>query len=261
MLKVLELFGGIGACSKALERLGVDYEIADYVEVDLIMHGSPCQDFSNAGNKMGGDEGSGTRSSLMYETIRIVEKVKPKYVIWENVKNLISKTHIHNFEKYLSRMNDLGYTNYYKILNAKDYGIPQNRERIFTVSILGNEKFEFPEPITLQLKLKDMLEDTVDQKYYISEAMKKYIIADNDKWTGNNGGSFINKTIASTINTGEGSRRCDASNYFCNELPENFNLKIKCNTKRVIWRGILVMVFIHVFQIKGELFNMNLFLH
>lgn len=158
-LKIIELFGGIGACSKALERLGIDFEIVDSVEidkyavksfnaihnttfepqdickwdknveVDLIMHGSPCQDFSLAGKQAGGDKDSGTRSSLMYETIRIVEKLKPKYVVWENVKNLLSKKHRHNFDAYLKTMENLGYTNYYQVLNAKDYGIPQNRER------------------------------------------------------------------------------------------------------------------------------------
>lgn len=210
-LKILELFGGIGACSKALERLGVDYEIADYVEidkyavasfnamhntnfepqdittwdkdieVDLIMHGSPCQDFSLAGKQAGGDKDSGTRSSLMYETIRIVDKLKPKYVIWENVKNLLSKNHKHNFDAYLKTMEQLGYANYYQVLNAKDYGIPQNRERLFTVSILKYEDtilgklpvyptfFEFPPKKELKLKLKDMLEDEVDEKYYLSE--------------------------------------------------------------------------------------------
>ena len=198
-LRIMECFGGIGACSKALERLGVDYEIADYVEidkyavksynaihgtnfepqditkwdkdmeVDLIMHGSPCQDFSLAGKQAGGDKDSGTRSSLMYETIRIVEKLRPKYVIWENVKNLLSKKHRHNFDAYLETMESLGYTNYYQVLNAKDYGIPQNRERVFTVSILDNENYEFPPKQELKLKLKDMLEDEVDEKYYLSE--------------------------------------------------------------------------------------------
>lgn len=169
-IKVLELFGGIGACSKALERIGVPYEIADYVEidkfavksfnaihgtnflpqditkwdkdipVDLIMHGSPCQDFSVAGKQAGGDEGSGTRSSLMYETLRIVEKLKPHYVIWENVKNLLSKKHRHNFDAYLDAMEKLGYRNFYQVLNAKNYGIPQNRERVFTVSIRERER-------------------------------------------------------------------------------------------------------------------------
>ena len=168
-LKVLELFGGIGACSKALERLGIDYEIADYVEidkyavksfnaihntnfepqdicewdkdieVDLIMHGSPCQDFSTCGKNAGGDEGSGTRSSLMYETIRIVEKLKPKYVIWENVRGLLNKTNKHNFNNYINRMEELGYVSDYQVLNARSFGIPQDRNRVITVSILKEE--------------------------------------------------------------------------------------------------------------------------
>lgn len=199
-LKVLELFGGIGACSTALKRLNIDYEIVDYVEidkyavksfnaihntnfepqdiskwdkdveVDLIMHGSPCQDFSLAGKQAGGDEGSGTRSSLMYETIRIVEKLKPKYVIWENVKNLLSKTHKHNFDNYLKTLEKLGYTNYYQILDAKDYEIPQHRERVFTISIHHkcDEIFTFPINQTLNSKLKDFLDSDVDEKYYLT---------------------------------------------------------------------------------------------
>ena len=204
MLKVLELFGGIGACSKALEKLNIEYEIADYVEidkyavnsfnaihntnfgpqdittwnkdieVDLIMHGSPCQDFSLAGKQAGGDEGSGTRSSLMYETIRIVEKLKPKYIIWENVKNVISKKHKHNFDKYIKSLDELGYNSYYQVLNSKDYGIPQNRERVFTVSIrkdISKGFFYFPPKQELKIKLKDLLEDEVDEKYYLSNEL------------------------------------------------------------------------------------------
>lgn len=195
-LKVLELFGGIGACTAVLKRLGIDFEVADYVEidkyavasynainktnfepqditkwdkdieVDLIMSGSPCQDFSLAGLGKGGDKGSGTRSSLMYENIRIIEKLKPKYVIWENVKNLLSKKHIHNFNAYLEAMEELGYYSYYQVLNAKDYGIPQNRERVFTISIRKdiNKLFTFPPKQELKLKLKDLLEDEVDKK-------------------------------------------------------------------------------------------------
>lgn len=203
-LKVLELFGGIGACSKALTNLGVKHEIVDLVEidrfavksfnavhgtnfepqditkwdkdieVDLIMHGSPCQDFSMAGLQAGGDEGSGTRSSLMYETIRIVEKLKPKYVIWENVKNLLSEKHRPNFEAYQARMKNLGYKNFVQVLNAKDYDIPQNRERVFTVSIredLGQDHYEFPAARPLTKRLKDVLEDVVDGKYVLSQKM------------------------------------------------------------------------------------------
>ena len=199
MIKVLELFAGIGACSKALDRLGIEHEIVDAVEIDkyaiksfnavhgtnfepqditkwdkdiecdLIMHGSPCQDFSVAGKGAGGDKGSGTRSSLMYETLRIVEKLKPKYVIWENVKNLLSQKHRHNFDAYIEAMSKLGYVSRYQVLNAKDYGVPQNRERVFTVSILGGGDFEFPEKQELGKKLKDVLEDSVDEKYYLSD--------------------------------------------------------------------------------------------
>ena len=246
-IKILELFGGIGACTKALNNLGIDYEIADYVEidkyavasfnaihntdflpqdickwnkdieVDLIMHGSPCQDFSLAGKQAGGDENSGTRSSLMYETLRIDEKLKPKYVIWENVKNVISKKHLHNFNTYINRLSDLGYKNYYQVLNAKDYGIPQNRERVFTISILGDETFTFPEKQKLNIKLKDLLEDKVEEKYYLSDKMINYCLGINQKKS-----KFPRKQrflqslkmtnekgIATTISTNAGNRPVD----------------------------------------------------
>lgn len=200
-VEILELFGGIGACTKALKNIGINVNVADYVEidkyavksynainntkfepqdicswdkninVDLIMHGSPCQDFSLAGKQAGGDKNSGTRSSLMYETIRIIEKLNPKYVIWENVKNLLSKKHKHNFDNYIDKLNELGYNSYYKILNAKDYGIPQNRERIYVVSIrkdVDNGNFRFPKEEKLKLRLKDILEKEVDEKYYLN---------------------------------------------------------------------------------------------
>lgn len=262
MIKILELFGGIGACSKALERLGIDYEIADYVEidkyaaksfnamhdtnfepqdickwdkdieVDLIMHGSPCQDFSLAGKQAGGDEGSGTRSSLMYETIRIVKKLKPKYVIWENVKNLLSKKHRHNFDAYLETMEQLGYTNYYQVLNAKDYGIPQNRERVFTISILGDESFEFPEKQELKLKLKDMLEDEVDEKYYLSEKMMNYVLDNNDtqkgtKWEGRADNDTLNSNIAHTLSVrgAGGCQRAGVSNFIIDNYEQEIKVK------------------------------------
>ena len=205
MVRVLELFAGIGACSKALTRIGIEHEIVDAVEidkyaiqsfnaihgtnfepqditqwdkdikVDLIMHGSPCQDFSVAGLNKGGDKGSGTRSSLMYETLRIVEKLKPKYVIWENVKNLLSKKHRHNFDAYIEAMDKLGYHSKYQVLNAKDFGVPQNSERVFTVSIRNdlNVDFKFPEPQELTIRLKDVLEPQVDEKYYLSDEQTK----------------------------------------------------------------------------------------
>ena len=263
MFKILELFGGIGACSKALEKLGIDYKIVDYVEIDkyavksfnaihntnfepqdittyrkyedienwdkfynidLIMHGSPCQDFSLAGDQAGGDEGSGTRSSLMYETLRIVKDLKPKYVIWENVKNLLSKKHKHNFDKYLEIMEELGYKNYYQVLNAKDYGIPQNRERVFTISIRNNidKEFIFPEKQELKLKLKDMLEDNVDEKYYLSDKMINYISC---RGTSNfkNPDCKINLDIARPLTTDQ-NKRAGTTNYLSKDLPNNYDL-------------------------------------
>lgn len=246
MIKVLELFAGIGAASKALANLGIENEIVDAVEidkyavksfnavhgtsfepqditewdksidVDLVIHGSPCQDFSVAGRQAGGDEGSGTRSSLMYETVRIVEKLKPKYVIWENVKNLLSKKHRHNFDAYLETMEKLGYTNYYKVLDAQNYGVPQHRERIFTVSALDGDDFKFPEPIPLEKKLKDVLEKEVDEKYYISDAMLGYFMGVNQKeskfprqerFLSNVGRK--NQDIANSITTNAGQRPTD----------------------------------------------------
>lgn len=202
-MRIIELFAGIGACSKALKNIGIDVEIVDAVEIDkyaiksfnaihgtdfdvqdimkwdkyyedidMITHGSPCQDFSVAGKQAGGDIGSGTRSSLMYETIRIVGKIRPKYVLWENVKNLLSKKHKHNFDSYIETMNTLGYNSYYQVLNAKDYGVPQNRERVYTISIrkdIDKGNFKFPEKEELKLRLKDILEDKVDEKYYLSD--------------------------------------------------------------------------------------------
>lgn len=166
------------ACKSYNAINGTNFEPQDIKEwdkdinIDLIMHGSPCQDFSASGLQMGGDEGSGTRSSLMYESIRIINKLKPKYVVWENVKNLLSKKHKHNFDNYINKLDELGYNSYYQVLNAKDYGIPQNRERVYTISIrkdINNDNFKFPEKEELKLRLKDILEDEVDKKYYLND--------------------------------------------------------------------------------------------
>lgn len=210
MLKYLSLFSGIGSPEQALKNLGIEFELLGFSEIDkyaiksycavhgvdeslnlgditkidieslpldidLITHGSPCQDFSVAGSGKGGDLGSGTRSSLMWNTVAICEHCKPKYVIWENVKNVLSKKHRHNFDKYLEEMDRIGYNNFYQILNAKDYGVPQNRERIFVVSIRKdlNKDFEFPKGFDYGIRLKDILEDIVDEKYYLSDEIQK----------------------------------------------------------------------------------------
>ena len=205
MLKYLSLFSGIGAPEKALKNLGIEYELIGFSEIDkyaiksycaihnvseelnlgditkidikslpkdidFITHGSPCTDISLAGKEAGADKGSGTRSSLMWNSVEIFKHCKPKIILWENVKNLLSKKHKHNFDAYIEDLNNLGYVSYYKVLNAKDFGIPQNRERVFTISIRNdiNKEFKFPEPFDNGIRLKDLLEKEVDEKYYIN---------------------------------------------------------------------------------------------
>lgn len=202
-MKVLELFGGIGAPRKALVNLGIPHQSIDYVEIDekavrsynamfhnldkrkpnnvigwdlcpdLLIHGSPCQDFSIAGKQKGANEGSGTRSSLMWETIKIIKNMgvwKPRVVIWENVKNVLSKHMINSFNKYLEEMRNMGYTNSFSILNAKDFGIPQHRERVFTISILGDKKFDFSSLKTKEMRpIEEFLSDTYEEKHLVTQ--------------------------------------------------------------------------------------------
>lgn len=202
-LQILELFGGIGSPRVALKNLGVPVKSIDYVEIDekavrsynamfadelayktqsvvgwnlkpdILIHGSPCQDFSIAGHQKGADEGSQTRSSLMWETIHIIEQMgewKPKVVIWENVKNVLSKHMKHNFEKYLSYMKMLGYTNNYEVLDARNFGLPQARQRVFTVSVLGDEVFDFDLMKRKPMKRIELfLEKQVDDCYLVTQ--------------------------------------------------------------------------------------------
>ena len=139
-------------------------------DFDFFTYSSPCQDFSNAGKQRGGAEGSGTRSSLLWECRRAIVAKRPKYAMMENVKALVSNKFLSLFQKWEQELASYGYNNYCKVLNAKDYGIPQNRERIFLVSILDEERgFTFGDPFDLKLRLKDMLEETVDEKYYLRQ--------------------------------------------------------------------------------------------
>ena len=204
-LRVLETFSGIGAPRKALMRGGYNFKIVDSIEIDpkpiksynaiygedikpqdiskwfktkeelgeidLLWNSSPCQDFSSAGKNAGGEKDSGTRSSLVYEVLRIAKEFMPKYIIWENVKGLTFKKHKPVLDDYIARLNDMGYTSTWQILNSKDYGIPQNRARVFVVSIRNDLdiNFVFPEKQELKLRLKDILEENVNEKYYLTE--------------------------------------------------------------------------------------------
>ena len=202
MLKVIELFAGLGSQTQALKNIGVEHEVVAISEIDKYclksyeaLHGKPnnlgdicnierlpkadlwtysfpCQDVSVAGKLAGISEG--TRSGLLYQVERLLkvaneEGTLPKYLLLENVKNLVSKRFKPDFDKWLEFLSSIGYTNYWKVLNAKDYGIPQNRERVFCVSILGHESYDFPEKEELKIKLRDLLEDKVDERYYLSK--------------------------------------------------------------------------------------------
>lgn len=208
MLKILSLFSGIGAFEKAFKRLGVDYELVNYCEIDkyasksyaaihgvseslnlgditkvdtaalpkgidFVVYGFPCQDISLSGKQKGlfNEDGTQTRSGLFFEALRIIKDTQPRVAIAENVKNLTSKKFSEQFNTVLESLEAAGYNNYWKVLNAKDYGIPQNRERVFIVSIrkdIDTGFFKFPEPHELKLKLKDLLESVVDEKYYLT---------------------------------------------------------------------------------------------
>lgn len=220
MLQFLSLFSGIGAPEKALDNLGVEYNLVNYCEIDkyasksyaaihnvpesknlgditkvdtsklphidMICYGFPCQDISLAGKQKGlfNEDGSKTRSGLFFEALRIIEDTQPKVAIAENVKNLTSKKFAKQFEIVLESLEAAGYNNYWKVLNAKDYGVPQNRERVFIVSIrkdIDNGLFKFPEPFELKLRLKDLLDAEVDEKYYLSEKMIAGFSKHNEK--------------------------------------------------------------------------------
>ena len=148
------------------------------IDVDLITHGSPCVSFSKAGLRLGGDRGSGTPSSLMWNSVEIIRHCNPKFIIWENVSNVLSKQHKHNFDEYINELKNMGYNSYYKVMNSKNYGWPQNRDRIFVLSVredvdcVADRGFEFPIESPLITKLPDLLESNPDDKYYLTEIQK-----------------------------------------------------------------------------------------
>lgn len=216
MITINELFSGIGAQVAALKRLGIEYETVGISEIDrfaiqsyeaingktsnygdiskvesldyadLWTYSFPCTDISLAGKQEGLTDKTGkqTRSGLLFEVERLLKKSveygnQPKYLLLENVKNLVGKKFKPDFDKWLSTLEDLGYNNYWKVLNAKDYGVPQNRERVFVVSIrkdVDKHGYTFPEPFKLERRLKDVLETNVDEKYYLKQELVETFI-------------------------------------------------------------------------------------
>ena len=222
-LKVFTAFSGYDSQCMALDEVGIPYELVGWSEIDkyaiqahnavypqwsernygdiskidptqlpdfdLFTYSSPCTDFSQAGLQLGGTEGSGTRSSLLWECRKIILTKQPKYLLFENVKALVSDKFINLFLKWCKELEGYGYNNFYEVLNAEDYGVPQSRNRIFMVSIRRDEDdpnpyYKFPEPIELTEFLDDKLEgkigdtdgEVVDEKYYMSdEAVENYV--------------------------------------------------------------------------------------
>ena len=168
-------------------------------DIDVLTYGFPCQDISLAGKQKGlfNEDGTQTRSGLFFEALRIIEVTKPKIAIAENVKNLVSKKFNAQFQIVLASLEAAGYNNYYQVLNAKDYGVPQNRQRVFIVSIrkdIDHGLFQFPKPFPLTKRLKDMLEDEVDEKYYLSNKGVDFVLAPERGMT-----TSINPTICQPL--------------------------------------------------------------
>ena len=217
MLNVITLFSGYDSQALALNRLGIPYDLAAWCEIDrhaitahnalfpqwkdrnlgdvsrvdwaewhsrhpqpidLLTYSSPCQDFSSAGLQRGGEEGSGTRSGLLWETERAVRELRPRHLVFENVGGLVSDKFIDLFNRWQARLNGYGYTNFQQLMNAKDYGVPQNRLRIFMVSILDCPRaYYFPKPFPLTRRLKDVLEQNVPERYYLKDEQVQKLMA------------------------------------------------------------------------------------
>lgn len=204
-LRVFTAFSGYDSQCMALDRIGLQYDLVGWSEIDrtaikahnavypqfaarnygdickidwaqvpdfdLFTYSSPCQDFSTAGLQRGGEKGSGTRSSLLWECERAIAAKRPKYLLFENVAALVSEKFIGTFNQWQLLLERMGYTNFTMVLNAKDYGVPQSRARVFMVSILSkfcDKPYYFPDPIPLILRLRDVLEPDVPDEYYIN---------------------------------------------------------------------------------------------
>lgn len=239
-IRLIELFAGVGSQAMALRDLGADFEHYRVVELDKYaiksynsihgtefpkmditqIHGSdlgiedvekftylmtysfPCQDLSVAGKQKGMAKDSGTRSGLLWEVERLLNEVEnlPQVLLMENVPQVHGKKNIEDFQNWISFLESKGYSNYWQDLNAKNYGVAQNRNRCFMVSILGDWKFTFPEPIELKRVMKDYLEDVVDEKYYINNEKAQKLIQK----------LIDNGTLQNTIPTdGQTDRRTD----------------------------------------------------
>lgn len=242
MITLFEAFAGYGSQSLSLRNIEVDYQTVGISEIDkyaiqayrtlhgdiknygdislidwntvpdfdLFTYSFPCTDISVAGQMKGIDQGSGTRSSLLWECKKAIEIKKPKYLLMENVKNLLSKKFISHFLEWELWLTRQGYTNFTEVLNAKNFGVPQNRERVFMVSVLGDAWYNFPQPQRVITCIADILEDEVDSKYYLSDTMLKGFIKHAERHNERGNGFAFKpndlRKVAKCVSTCEGAR-------------------------------------------------------
>lgn len=240
-IKVFTAFSGYDSQCMALDRLGIEYELVGWSEIDkyaiqahnavypqysernfgdiskidwdkvpdfdLFTLSFPCTDISSAGLQKGLEEGSGTRSALLWECRQAILTKKPKYLLMENVKTFTSKKFLPSLLKWEAWLRSIGYSNFTKVLNAKDYGIPQNRERVFMVSYIDQGDYIFPKPFVLEKRLKDILEEKVNEKYYLSEkTLKGFLKTSECKSHNHNFKPRTGEDLTCTIKTNAGSR-------------------------------------------------------
>lgn len=256
-LKVFTAFSGYDSQCMALDRMKINYELVGWPEIDkyaimahnaiypqykdrnfgdiskidwenvpdfdLFTYSFPCTDISSAGQQKGLEEGSGTRSGLLWECKKAIELKRPKYLLMENVKALTQKKFLPYLHKWHSFLTEMGYTNFTQILNSKKFGVPQNRERVFMVSILGDAWFDFPKPFQSDKKLKDLLDENVDDRYYLSQRCLSSFIRKNEIQREKGNGFTFKPTngdcIAKTILTHLNDRLDD--NYIIEPLEPN----------------------------------------
>ena len=195
------------------KQVGDITKVVELPKADLWTYSFPCADISNAGLQKGFSKDSGTRSGTLWEVERLLNVAKakgdlPRCLLMENVKALVQKSFMPEFSKWLQVLNELGYKTYWQVLNAKDYGVPQNRERVFAVSFLNGQAFEFPAAMPLQLRLKHVLEQNVDEKYYLSDdvvqSLNNHLQRNKEKGNGFGWKPTDGNCVANTVKTERG---------------------------------------------------------
>jgi DNA (cytosine-5)-methyltransferase 1 len=281
MLKVVELFSGVGSQRMALNRLDINFEVVGISEIDkyalqsykaihgdcpnlgditkinpedvpehnLLTYSFPCQDISIVGKMQGLKKGGDTRSGLLWEVSKIIKQHRPKYLLLENVKNLVGEKFKPDFDKWLQWLDKQGYVNYYEVLNAKDYGIPQNRERVFVVSIrkdvnakrvpyeigfFDNLSYRFPETMELKFTIQDIAD--------FGKEVPRRIVNSMYKKTGDFGNRFNTQSKISPCVIAKSGYAAITNNYYTKDFKEytideiyKKNIPVYANSDKMAW--------------------------